>query len=366
MFLIVAWITYPPLHAQINVSNQLNTIPENFSQYADFYIKDVTSHQGFAYLNSFSTTGRVLGQWELDFSLKLGSGLSQELFAPEFGENFQLTGGMPTLFGTEEPGKLYFQFLDEETGVPIVNPFSGEIIGFGLPLFPGLGTSLGFSPAVMPVLSLGIGYGTEISFGILPGAIKLVTNTIASDFSINKDITTTFGIRHDVFYWLPALHDRKFNLSLGVQYNFLNLGASIGPDLIGNIDQPSSDKFEVAYNLTGLTYKSSSMGFEAILTKKFGFLDLSLFSSYNQIHYQVNSIGGVEVKVAKSFYSNIASGYDTYSFNELIKVDQKVNKFIFGLAMQFNLGRFNIDLKAAPFSGHYYALGLGFQMLKEK
>lgn len=364
--LIVAWITFTPLHAQINVSNQLNTIPENLSTYADFYLKDLTAHQGFVYLNNVSATGRVLGQWELNLSLKLGSGLSQELLVPQFGENFQLSGGMPTLFGTEEPGKLFFQFLDEATGVPIVNPFSGEIIGFGLPLFPGLGTSLGFSPAIIPTLSLGIGYGTEVSFGILPGAIKLSTSNLAEGFSISKDVTTTFGLRHDVFHWIPALHDKKFSLSLGVQCNLLNIGVNIGPDMLGSIDAPSCDKFEVAYNLTGLAYKSSSVGFEALLTKKFGFLDLSLFSSFNQIHYQVISTGGIEVKVAKSFYSNIASGFDSYIIDELINVNQKVDKFIFGLALKLNLGRFNLDLKAAPFSGHYYAFGLGFKILQNK
>ncbi len=353
-------------NAQINVANQINTIPANFSAYANSYLVDLTRHQGFTFLNNLNTTGNVLKKWELSFSIKLGAGLSTDYIAPGFTQNFELTGGMPTLFGTQKPGKLVFRFIDEGTGVPVVNPFTGENLGFGLPLFPGLGTAIGISPALLPVFSLGLGYGTEISVGVLPGAIKLATKGIANNFSISKDVMAAFGVRHDVFNWVPVLHDRKFYLSLGINYSLISLGAAIGADLIGQIDAPSTDKIVVTNNLTGLNYKSNNFGLEAVLTKKFGFLDLSLFSSWNQSNFKLLSDGGVDIKIAKSFYTTVGEGFDTYSIANLIDVNQKNSHFIYGLALQFNLGRFNLALKAAPFSGHYYSLGLGFKILKEK
>ncbi len=352
--------------AQINVGNQINTIPANFSTYANFYLSDITGHQGFAFLNNLNTTGNVLKQWELSFSLKIGAGLSADYNSPDFSSNFELNGGMPTLFGTQSPGKLVFRFIDEGTGVPVVNPFTGDNLGFGLPMFPGIGTTIGISPALLPVFSLGLGYGTEVSVGVLPGAIKLATKGIANNFSISKDVMAAFGIRHDVFNWVPVLHDRKFFLSLGLNYSLISLGAAVGADLIGQIDAPSTDKIVVTNNLTGLNYKSSNLGIEAVLTKKFGFLDLSLFSSWNHSSYSLLSDGGVDINIAKSFYTTVGEGSDTYSIANLIDVNQKVSHFIYGLALQFNMGRFNIALKAAPFSGNYYSLGLGYKILKEK
>jgi hypothetical protein len=104
----------------------------------------------------------------------------------------------------------------------------------------------------------------------------------------------------------------------------------------------------------------------ALVTKKFGFLDLTLFSSFNQTQYRLSNIGGLDLKVAKTFYTTISEGFDLYQVNDLINVKRSVNRFLYGMALQFNLGRFNLALKAAPFSGHYYSVGLGFKILKGK
>ncbi len=366
-FSLFLGLVFTPIKAQTNIGNQLGSISSNFSLYVDGYMEDLTSRQGFAFLNNINTTGRVASQWELIFSLKAGTSLlSSEYGFSDFSDNFTLEGGTPTLFGSQSPGKMSFRFIDEETGLPLVNPSNGEDLGFGLPLFPGMGTSIGLTPAILPVFSLGIGYGTEVSVGFLPGVIRLATKGLVDGFSLDRDFMASFGARHDVFHWIPWLHDHNFGFSLGVQYSLLNIGATIGPDLIGNLDTPSRDKFEVTNNLTGLEYRSSSFGFEALLTKKFGFLDLTLFSSFNQTHYRLFNQGGFDVKVAKSFYSSISEGFDTYQINNLIDVDRQVKRFLYGIALQFNLGRFNLALKAAPFSGSYYSLGLGFNILKGK
>jgi hypothetical protein len=352
--------------AQVNVQDQLNTIPANFTAYTEAYLTNLTGHQGFASLNNLNTTGRVNAQWELTFSLKAGVGLSTDIVPVDFSANFEPDGRMPAVFGSEVPGKLVFRFLDEETGVPVVNPFTGKNLGFGLPMFSGIGTNIGFSPSLMPVFTLGLGFGTEISAGVLPGIIKLSTKGMADSFTVNKDVMAAFGIRHDVFNWFPALHDRKFYFSLGVNYSLLNLGITAGPELIGDIDEPSSDIVSVTDNLAGLSFGSSNLGVEAVLTKKFGFLDVSLFSSWNQSAYKMSSEGGLDVKVAKSFYSTIDEAFDSYSITNLLEVNRTVSTFIYGLALQFNMGRFNIALKASPTGGHYYSFGLGYKILQKK
>jgi len=354
-------------HSQTNVVNQISNISPDFSKYTDGYMSGITSGQGFAFLNNLNTTGRLLDQWELNFSIKTGAGLnSSHTVSRDFSDNFMLSGGIPSLFGQQDAGEIIFSFLDEGTGLPLVNPFTGENLGFGLPLFPGLGLPLGIAPAVLPVLSLGVGYGTEVSLGLLPGVIKMATNGLVEGLSVNNDLIASFGARHDVFYWLPSLNEKNFSLTIGAQYSLLNLGAAITPDLIGSLSVPSSDKFEVDNNLSGFQYRSSSLGFDALMTKKLAFLDLSLFASYNINQYKLNSLGSLDIKITKSFYDSIEEGYDLYRLDNLIDVDKQLQKFIFGLAMQFNLGRFNLALKAAPFSGPYYSVGLGFKILKNK
>jgi hypothetical protein len=70
--------------------------------------------------------------------------------------------------------------------------------------------------------------------------------------------------------------------------------------------------------------------------------------------------------VAKSFYSTIDEAFDSYSITNLLEVNRTVSTFIYGLALQFNMGRFNIALKASPTGGHYYSFGLGYKILQKK
>jgi hypothetical protein len=364
IILLLAAIT--PVKAQTHAGAQLNTIPANFSAYTESYLADITHHQGFAFLNNLNTTGDILKKWELSLSIRMGLGLSTDMVNPDFSDNFILTGPAPGLFGTGKPGNLVFRFLDEATGVPVVNPFTGDNLGFSLPLFPGIGTNIGFSPSIMPVVNLGVGYATEVSFGILPGALKLATHGISNSFSLSKDIMASFGVRHDVLNWVPLLHDKKFYLTIGIDYSMVGLGVEIGPDLIGTIDAPSTDKIEVVNHLSGISYGSSNLGIEAVLTKKFGFLDLSLFSSWNNSAYKLASDGGIDIRIAKDFYSTLEEGSDTYSLSPLVDVNNKISHFMYGLALQFNIGRFNLALKAAPFNGQFYTVGMGYKILKEK
>jgi hypothetical protein len=365
LFLLLI-IAIAPAKAQTNVGVQLNSIPVNFSSYTECYLADLTHHQGFTFLNNLNTTGDVLKQWELSLSLRMGLGLSTDVVNPNFSDNFILTGPAPSLFGTQQPGELVFRFLDEGTGVPLVNPFTGDNLGFSLPLFPGIGTTVGFSPSILPVLNLGIGYGTEVAVGVLPGALMLATKGISNSFSLSRDIMAAFAVRHDVLHWVPLLHDKKFYLTLGIDYSMVGIGVEIGPDLIGNIEAPSTDKIQVTNNLKGIDFSSSNLSFEAVLTKKFGFLDLSLFTSLNTSAYKVATDGGIDIRIAKDFYSSIEQGSDSYSLTPLVDLNKKMSQFIYGLALQFNFGRFNLALKAAPFNDQFYTFGLGYKILKEK
>lgn len=352
--------------AQVNVSQQLNTIPGNLSKYVDGYLHDLTNDQGVSYLNTVHTSGKVLDKWELSFSLNTGTALlSAYDIRNDFGPNFDMRGRAPSIFGSGTDGELAFRFIDENTGGAIVDPFTGEEIGFSIPFLPGADVGLGLSPAIMPVVSLGVGFGTEVSVSVLPGAIKAASKSVLEDFEINKDMMYSLGIRHDVFNWIPVFADRNFHLTVGAIYNKMTVGANVGQGLFDDFENISSDLMTATNNLTGVEYGFSSMGFEAMLSKKLSFIDLSLFASTNKSDYTVQSEGNIVVKTANNFYSNDPQGYTTTTLENLVDVEGNTSRFIYGLALQFNFGRLSLGTKfGVADEASYVAASLGFKILK--
>ncbi|MDX9883882.1 MAG: hypothetical protein RBS73_17610 [Prolixibacteraceae bacterium] len=355
-------------HAQINVSEQIQTIPSNLSMYIDGYLHDLITPQGIATLNNLQTSGKILGQWELSLSVNLGAGIVgiPKTIQNNYSDNFELIGNQPSLFGEGTEGSLFFQIVDEETRHPYYDPFTGEKLGFGMPLLPGAGLGVGVSPSVMPVVSLGLGYATEVSVSVLPGALKASSKGLTGDFEITKDMMASFGIRHDVFHWVPWMSKHNFHLTLGAAYSMMNLGSKVGDGLLGEFETGGGDYVKATNHLTGVDYGFNSYGFEAMLSKKLSFIDLSLFASTNQSEYFIKTKGSIDVDVANDFYQGSASGYETTTLNNLVDIEGNINRFLYGAALQFNMGRVHWGFKAALSDELYISTSLGYQILKNK
>ena len=355
--------------AQENVGEQIKTIPANISKYVDGYLYDLTNYQGISYLNTMHTSGKVLGKWELNLSLNAGTAfLFPHDMDIDFSQNFELKGLPPSIFGSgTSDGELFFRIFDDE-GKILFDPFSGEQIGFSIPFLPGLESNLAYSPSVMPVISLGIGFGTEISVGALPGAIKAASGSLFDDFKVTEDMLLSAGIRHDVFHWVPALAKRNVRLTVGATYNKMTLKATAGQGLFDAFENINSELIEATNNLTGVEYGFTSMGFEAMLSKKLSFIDLSLFASSNQSDYYIQSEGNIVVKTANNFYPNNPQGYETTTLENLVDIEGNNKVFVYGAAVQFNLGRLSLGAKygISDKKGHYATASLGFRILKEK
>lgn len=369
ILILAAFVTASTSMAQTNVGQQFKTIPENLNKYLDGYLYDLTNYQGITYLNTMHTSGKVLGKWELNLSLNAGTAF---LFPHEidinFSPNFEQRGVPPSVFGTgTSDGELFFRIFDDE-GQIIFDPFTGEQIGFSIPFLPSLESDLAYSPSVMPVLSLGVGFGTEISVGALPGVIKAASKSLSDDFKITKDMMYSVGIRHDVFHWVPALTNRNLRLTLGATYNKMTLGATTGQGLFDAFENVSNELLSATNNLTGVEYGFTSLGFEAMLSKKLSFIDLSLFTSTNQSDYYIQSEGNIVIKTANNYYSNDPQGYQTTTLDKLVDLEGSNNVLIYGAALQFNLGRLSLGAKygISQDKGHYATASLGFKILKEK
>lgn len=368
-YLLTAFAFLSLLHAkaQLNVSKQLSTIPANVTQYFDGYLHDMTFNQRVVYLNGMHTTGKDLGKWELNLSLTAGSVLtSAYVINPDYTKNFELRGASPSLFGDGSDGQLFFQLIDEANGAGMSDPFTGDEIGFAIPLLPGTNLGMGISPAIMPVVSMGIGYGTEVSAGILPGVLKAASKSLTGDFKIDKDLLYSVGIRHDVFHWIPQMAKRNFRLTVGATYNKMTVGAVAGKGLFNDFTNINSKLLSATNNLSGVEYGFNSLGFEAMLSKKLSFIDLSLFASSNASDYYIQSEGNVVVTTAKSFYPNRNEGTETTTLENLVDIKGTTSRLIYGAAVQLNFGRLYLGAKYGSSDQAYVSASLGFKLLKEK
>lgn len=374
--------------AQIDIQGQLNEIPPMVSQYIDFLMYDITNYQGSTYLNSMNTTGKVLDQWKMSIGLNMGTALIPGIHAQPltFGNNFTINGSEssiywsgPNLFGSTGEGDIFFRFINEELNGPVYDPLTGDEIGFSVPLIAGLGTGVAFSPAIMPKISLGLGYGTEVMVGALPGAMKPIANALPGDLSIAKDMMYAVGLKHDVFNWVPMLKERDYHFTLGASYSSMLLGLELGEGKSLFEGSSQSDYYTMEDRFEGVTYSLSGLGFDAIATKSIKFVDLSVFASLNQYNYQIKSDGEIAFSVNTAFKKESDEVWEDFVVNDLIDVDNEVKSFLYGAAVQLNFGGFSWGIKYGHQPGakteigkiagtHYFSTSLSgsFSLSKKK
>ena len=352
--------------AQLQIDKQVQEVPPVISAYVEGYIHDLSAYQGISYLNSISSTARVLPQWAVGFSLRMGAGIATPYgFGLPASPNFEYTGASPSLFSEYEPGSLEFFLIDPDEGYRLVHPFTGEYIGFDMDFFEGAATGTAIAPSIIPTLTLGVGLGTEVSFGILPGLLKTALSDVGDEISIDKDMVYALGVRHDVFNWVPSLHDRNFHLTVGLNYSSTSIDIAASEETIGEMNNTSSDYFRVENGLTGLEYSIKATGFEIMAGKSLGWVDLSVFFSSNSNKYTIESVGDLRFEYASDFYAdNIV--YDKTVLNNIIDVDGTVKRTLVGGAVQLNMGRFNISGKYAFSDEDYLSFGMGFVFGKYK
>ncbi len=349
-------------YSQINLDNQIKQLPLIYSEYIGNYTHDFTTYQGSANLVNLQTTGRVLDTWNVGFSINAGGAI----FAPITTNaslykypNVSISGSVPTLFSADPKGTLNYQLLNETSGTPLFHPFTGETFSANLPIFDGIDLSgYGASAAVMPKLSMGIGFGTEISGMYLPGLVKSSAPTKDGGLTVENDNMMIVGVKHDVFHWIPSLHNRNYYLSLGATYYNMDLE-------VGGLDKEFADNnvtgtyFSSKFNVTGLAYNSKATGFEAMLTKSFNWIDFTVFGLYSKSESSIMSKGSLDVSYASEFIS-VTPTMKTLKLEDLINVKTSLDHFVYGASMQLNLSVFRLGVKYGYSKEAYGAATLGF------
>lgn len=357
--------------AQTKYLNQLDEVAVKLNEYLYFTTRDFTGNQSIAHFSGMNFSGAVLNQWEVAFQLKSGAAIVPSLLGGRFSSspNFDIVGNDVSfynegvnIFNSSAGGELQFFFIDED-GRPIYDVFSGERIGFTIPVMEGLGLGMGAAPALLPGLSLGLGYGTEFSFGILPGVYKSLAGSLNENFTIEKDMNYALGIKHDVAYWLPFLSDRNYSLSVAAAYHSMNLGFGISDALLNDVMTVENEMLNIDNQLTGLTYQTAAYNFELFATRKLGLLDLSLFTSYHSANYAFLSEGSLYV----SLKNDMPEVDEDYTLNNLIDINVDRSAWLSGVALDFSFGRFDLGLKYAYGDNlHYGGLNLGYTFALKK
>lgn len=355
--------------AQIAIQEQLNEIPPMVSDYIDYYFYDLSNYQGDAYQNGLDFSGTVLDKWEFKVGFQIGSAYKQfyNIQPLDYSQNFEVNGGDgylynfgPNMFGNSSGGELFFRFIDAYTNAPVYDPFTGEKIGFAIPILEGIGTGATFSPAIMPTVSLGVGYGTEITIGALPGALKSVAGAIPGDFKVDKDLTYQLAIKHDIFNWISFLSDRNYHLAVGVNYSSLNLGLSFGDGsgLFGG-NNGQEEYYSIADNLERIDFKSGGYGMELMATKELKWIDFSVFTAYNINSYSIKSEGTLGFNVNTTFKASTdPADFESYVVSDIINVDKSINSLLYGAAIKLHFGRVSLGAKYAHKNGPLIVKGL--------
>jgi hypothetical protein len=137
------------------------------------------------------------------------------------------------------------------------------------------GSGVNFFPVPTAQLTVGVGYGTDVSVRFLP--------TISSgDFKVGM---IGGAIKHDFKQWIPGMKELPFDLSAMVGFTTMNADfkmEAMGADPADNYTyNPNSNK---TYDNQALSFKSTAWTTNVIISKK-----LLFFTPYAALGYQSSS-----------------------------------------------------------------------------
>lgn len=367
-YIIITLLIFPAiLSAQMTIENQIKELPKIYSEYVGNYTHDFTAYQGASNLLNLNTTGRVLDKW--NFSISINTTVAM---IPSVSENSSLikypnlytNGTIPTMFSGTQKGSMSFLLLNETSGTPLFDPFTGETIGAELPVFDGIDAGgYAASAALIPKLSLGVGFGTEISGMFLPGIFKSSTKSNSSGIYVGSDNTLLLGLKHDLFHWIPSLHKNNYFLSVGVSYFNLNVDLK-GLDTKFATSNVNSPYFKATFDLRGATYSSKAIGIDLMATKSFNWVDLSIFGMYSKAESSIVSDGTINVQYATDFVS-ASPVLKSTTLDNLVNTSNSNKRFAYGAAVQFNIMRMRLGFKYGYYDEAYGTVSLGFVIGKK-
>ena len=180
----------------------------------------------------------------------------------------------PTIFGTSDASKI--PSVEMHSTIPdAANPGQTKDTAMGFKLPPGLGVPYFAVPTAQ--VSVGVGFGTEVSIRYLP-------TMAAGDVKIGM---FGFAVKHDIKQWIPGIKLMPFDLSAMFAYISMNATMNFGnnslkPDTGANIyNAPTLP----AFNNQKIEFDAKAWTVNVLVSKKLGPL-----TPYLGLGYQYSSV----------------------------------------------------------------------------
>lgn len=333
------------------------------------YMRDFNENLNNQFFFASQSSSQVLDKGRWEFSIIGGSAyLSEsELSEPSItdlpnGGRIGFNGPVPSIFGSSETVPLIFTFSDPETGLPIINPFSGEQLSLSFDAPGGLGLGFGVTPSAALALAYGTGYGTEVKVYITPMMLSALGAT-EEGIGFQRDFAWGLQLKHDFATWIPGMKEKGYHLALagGFSSYRLNLSTNL-------LDAPLSTSItdsvsiKAIDNLSGANYELHTYGGRLLVGKTWGFIEIALSADYTANAYSMSSTGSLDIELVDP--TNPSN--DQYTeLTGLLDFSGSNGSWGYGASLTLGQGWFRTALSYRRANTNFAALSLQFHFGKK-
>lgn len=348
------------VQAQDEEINQLNGISTAISAYHSNFMSDVHTNLGISQQNHWAHSSKVLdkGKYSLELAYSTtfhGYDDVTKFDNSIYDDNAHFTGEIGSWFLRSNDANFDFYLLDKVSGNPIVNPGTGSALKASMPLLSGKGTNAISLPSYAPQIKLGVGYGAEVGFSVLPFAYKSTYNDKNSKL-ISNDVYWGLSVREDLSYWIKSLRDKNLQLTLGASYNFNHWNLTFDE----NFDKMGvNDPTVIVYStVLGTRQTMNNTGFDIYLGKNLSnSFEVYAYGAMVNNRINVRSKGALNIR----FPDITAQNPDReIIITDLLDYSKQFTTYSLGAGFQFTFHKFGLGAKYAYQESHFLSVGLSY------
>lgn len=346
--------------------DQLDAIPPYMSTFMEEYTRDLNENMNPSFFINLQNNASVLDTGQFTIGLIAGGGVvgpnNVPFDSPLYDNDYlSFTGRVPTLFSESSDADLIFTFRDEKTGMPLINPETGETFEFEIGVPGGLGLGTAVAPSAAVSFGYGLGFGTEVR-GYLTPKFGAAAASFADGVTMTNDFAYGLSVKHNIFTWVPKLSEKGWSLSVDFAYSSLTTnieGYLLGDAGTMTLDVDDNYTMEVVNNLNSVDYALSTYGARLFAGKSFSWVDLSIYGGYLSNQYSMASGGSIEFTLKDNSGTNPD---ETKELTDVFNFEGSQSRFIYGAAATLGKGWFRTTLGYTFANGHFGTLGFDFYL----
>lgn len=345
---------------------QLRDLERFASSYIAAYTGDFSSNFGFSLNQGWPSDANPGRLGRISFSIVGTSSIipldnsnsfieTASLYRSNNVETSYLTPGMYT---DASGGNIGVYFLDPVTNNRLVNPLDGAYLSANFGLLDGLGTGAGFTPFIMPQLSVGLGLGTELSMRLLPF-------TVGIDRGRLQVSAWGAAIRHSLSRWINPSMDAPFHLNM--LFSYVQNRLDYNPEGVRFLEFQNAYFNTLGTNVVLQHQTHTMQGMLSGVFKLPKFIDIFFQGGLITQNTNLGSSGRFRLTVNDEYLRDVSEG-DEFVADDLFETHYEKSLPIFGAGviigrgflqaeLQYNYANSHIGtvaFKINPFTGRKY------------